>query len=446
MELNIFYTHPYLAVGLTAFLSNILLGYIRENCQRFSFKWFFWIHASIPLLIYLRITVGVSGLFIPISIALAIAGQILGSRLRKKRITVNEQEKYDRIPDLGIIDIPSDIHDSNVMVALLNMGGPRTNDDVAQCQNHLFRDPLLIRFPLSSLLQPFFAWLLVKLRGHESKKRYALIGGGSPIFESTQKQGQALQEELKKRGRNIDVTFSFNYSEPFPEDTIKEIKEAGKKYILPISLYPHYSSATTGSNLFYLNKEAQRLYPDLKFLQSQPYFLNTAYINAFVDRIYEQIGPAESLDDFYLIFSAHGLPLYFLNEGDPYPFQIAQTVGNIVSKLKRKHSWVISYQSAVGPLQWLKPLTDSIISTLSKRGVKKLLIIPVSFVTDHIETLCEIDIEYRQFATDLGIEDFRMIKALECHPDFIGALADSVESALTKDVLSKSQLHYEQPA
>ena len=242
--------------------------------------------------------------------------------------------------------------------------------------------------------------------------------------------------ELKKRGRNIDVIFSFNYSPPFPADTIQEIKSKGKKFLLPLSLYPHYSRATTGSNLHYLNTAAQKYYPLLQLLPCPSYYLHDGYIQAFVDRINEAIKPGESLEDFYVIFSAHGLPEYFLLEGDPYPFQISQTAAKILAKLRRDKNWAISYQSAVGPLKWMKPTTEDIIRVLSERGIKKLLLVPISFVGDHIETTCEIDMEYRDFATKLAIEDYRMSKAIECHPGFISALADCVEESLStpKDI------------
>ncbi len=423
--------HPYWTIAFTAFLVNIPLGYIRENTPKFSLSWLFWIHASIPLIIYLRISLHINPWFIPVGILLAIGGQILGSRLRKKRMNVADKEKLEQIPrDLITPGIFPSVKDEEVLVALLNMGGPKTNEDVPDFQRRLFNDTQLIRFPLSSLFQSFFAWALVTFRGKASQERYQLIGGGSPIFESTQKQVACLREELKKRGRNFDVTFSFNYSPPLPEETIAEAKRLNKKYIFPVSLYPHYSAATTGSNVHYLKKAAQKDFPELKFLPLPDYHLHPSYINGFVDRIYQQLKPGESLDDFYLIFSAHGLPLYNLTEGDPYAFQISQTTANILSKLNRDHNWTIGYQSAVGPLQWLKPSIESLLEALARRGIKKLMIVPLSFVSDHIETLCEIDIEYRKVAADLGIEDFRMTRALETHLGFIKALADAVESIL----------------
>ena len=345
-------------------------------------------------------------------------------------------KKKSSAPDLRL---PADQRiedDRQVTVVLLNMGGPRTNADVKPFLHNVFNDPILIRFPLSKILQPFFAWLLVTLRGKATEERYQLIGGGSPIYDSVKNQAQALQVELQKRGRALDVDFSFNYTEPLPADTIHQLKEAKKKYILPLSLYPHYSLATTGSNIHYLKEAAQRDYPELQFLSLPSYFLHGDYVQAFCDRIREQLKPGESLADFYLMFSAHGLPQYFLMEGDPYPFQISQTTALVLQKLNRRDRWVVCYQSDVGPLEWLKPTTEQTIRDLASRGITKVIVVPIAFVGDHIETICEIDMEYRQVAEGCGISDFRMSKAVECHPGFIKALADSVEEVLPRPISS----------
>ena len=419
----------YLILSLTAFWANIPMGYIRANCPQFSFRWLFWIHASIPLIIFMRVTLGTSQWFIPVCIFWAIAGQIIGGRWRRKRTSWQEAERLKQIPAIDPLNLKK-LDESQTTVVLLNMGGPRTNADVPDFQKRLFADPILIRFPLSFLFQRLFAWLLVTFRAKVAKERYQLIGGGSPIFASTERQARALQEELARRGRKTDVIFSFNYSAPFPEETISAVQRSGKKDVLLLSLYPHYSRATTGSNIYYLKKAARQIYPELQFTEAPAYYLHDGYIQAFVDRIYEQIKPGESLDDFYLIFSPHGLPLYSLVEGDPYAFQISQTVAKILTRLGRTTRWSIGYQSAVGPLQWLKPSLEDMLEAVLRRGFKKLLIVPVSFVTDHIETSCEVDIEYRQFAEKLGVQDFRMSKAVECHEGFIRALADSAEVTL----------------
>lgn len=419
----------YLILSLVALLVNIPMGYIRENCPKFSFRWLFWIHASIPLIIYMRVTLGTSKWFIPVCILLAIAGQVIGSRWRRSRRSWQEAERLKQIPRIDTPD-QNKLDESRTTVVLMNMGGPKTNSDVPGFQKRLFTDPILIRFPLSFLFQRLFAWLLVTFRAKAAMARYQLIGGGSPVFAATEAQTKALKDELGRRGRKVDVIFSFNYSVPFPEETIRAVEQSGKKDILLLSLYPHYSRATTGSNIHYLKKAASHICPEVQFTEAPAYYLHDGYIQAFVDRIHEQLKPGESLDDFYLIFSPHGLPLYSLVEGDPYAFLVSQTVAKILTKLGRITRWSIAYQSAVGPLQWLKPSVEDILEAVIRRGFKKLLIVPVSFVTDHIETSCEVDIEYRQFAEKFGVEDYRMSRAIECHPEFIRALADSVEAAL----------------
>jgi protoporphyrin/coproporphyrin ferrochelatase len=422
--------YSYLFISLVAFLINGAIGYIRASYPKYSTKWSWWGYASLPLLGSLFITDHISPWFIIPVFILSTWGLRMGGRMRLKRFTIEEHEQLEQIPDLNIPQNIS-IHPQAVTVALLNMGGPKTNDDVADFQKHLFNDARLIRFPLSFLFQRLFATLLIAFRLKAVKERYMQIGGGSPIYPSTIAQMQALKKELQRRGHDLDVIFSFNYSAPFPKDTVQEIKQKGKKHILPLSLYPHYSTATTGSNVFYLKEAAKLYYPELNFIPALSYHLHDGYIEAFVDRVNEEVKSGESLDDFYLIFSAHGLPLYFLTEGDPYPFLISQTTAAILSKLKRTENWTISYQSSVGPLQWMKPSTDETLAALKRRGITKVLIIPVAFVGDHIETIHEIDIEYREMAHKLGIKDYRMSKAIETHPKFIAALADTVERSLS---------------
>ncbi len=326
--------------------------------------------------------------------------------------------------------LPSGIRDEEILVAAMNMGGPKDIASVEPFLRRLFNDPLIIRFPFA---QSLFADWLIRKRLKDVEHRYGLIGGGSPILKSSLQQVDALAHEFKKRGRNLDVQLSFNYSDPLPEEVIGIAKEKGKKYILPLSLYPHFSNSTTASNIFYLKETAQKNYPELQFLSCLPYHLYDGYIQAFADRIHAAVGPGEYLDDFFLLFSAHGTPQYFINEGDPYAFLVSQSVSRITQKLNRHHQWTVSYQSEVGPLKWLRPSTLETLEALGKEGIRRIIVVPISFVTDHIETLCEIDMEYREDAEKkFGFTDYRMSKAIESHPAFISALADCVEASLTK--------------
>ena len=331
--------------------------------------------------------------------------------------------------DLQLLPVlPIGARDQDIMVAALNMGGPKDIASVEPFLRKLFNDRLIIRFPFA---QSLFADLLIRSRLKDVQHRYGLIGGGSPILKSSLAQVDALGTELKKRGRNLDVQLSFNYSDPLPEEVIGIAKAKKKKYVLPLSLYPHFSQSTTASNIFYLKQAARKIYPELQFLSCLPYHLYDGYIQAFVDRIQETLKPGESLDDFYLLFSAHGTPVYFVTEGDPYTFLVAQTVSRLTQQLGRQHQWAIAYQSDVGPIKWIKPTTPGTLKELGQKGIRKVIVVPIAFVSDHIETLCEIDMEYREEAEkNFGFTDYRMSKALECHPGFISALAGCAQASL----------------
>jgi ferrochelatase len=422
----------YFVTFLALFAVNVPLGYWLLGTQKFSDRWLTVMGASALLLIYLNSNLPSPWAGLIVSVIVSAIGQNTGRSLRQQSMTVDEREELAQIPNLRL-DKAGALDTRDVTVVLLNMGGPKTNADVKDFLHRIFLDPLILRFPLSKLLQPFFAWLIVTLRWKVTAERYQKIGGGSPIYSSTQAQVMALRDELKRRGRNLDVTYCFNYSEPLPATVLKEMAAQKKKYLLPLSLYPHYSKATTGSNLAYLKMAAAEILPKLKFLPVADYSLHPDYVKALADRVREQVKEGESLEDFYLLFSPHGLPQYFLNEGDPYPFLISQTAAAVLVELNRHDRWSLAYQSDVGPVEWLKPSTGNMISALARRGVKKLIVIPIAFVSDHIETLCEIDIEYRHQAETEGIADFRMSRAVETHPGFISALADTVERLLPAD-------------
>lgn len=417
-----------LTINVIVFLTSFLGGVSRALQPKFSLKWSLGFYIPLIPLIFICWTKHVPWYWVIVNLIVFYAGQKMGEKFQENSLSFEEIEQLEQIGDLQLSrELPEFVEDKEVAVVLMNMGGPVTQEDIEPFLRRLFNDSLIIRFPFA---QSFFADLLIRLRLKQVKQNYQLIGGGSPILKSSLAQMTALAEELHKRGRDLQVFLSFNYSDPLPEKTIAEIKASGRKRILPLSLYPHFSFSTTASNIFYLKEEAKANYPEAHFLESYSYHLYDGYIQSFVDRIHEAIKSTESLDDFYLLFSAHGTPMYFVNEGDPYAYLIAQTISRITGNLKRAHHWSISYQSAVGPLIWLKPSTEATLKALARRGVKKIIVIPISFVTDHIETLCEINIEYRHVAETEGIEDYRMSKAIECHPAFISALADCVENSL----------------
>ena len=421
-----FFIFNILFLILIAFISGLFCA----RQAKFSSSWFQGIYIPFVVLIIICWMFQAPWFWVIIQFILQVLALVFAIRYQTKRLTQESIECMEQIPDLQLSrKLPANLKDEDIVVVLMNMGGPINIAEVEPFLRRLFNDPLILRFPFA---QSFFADLLIRSRLKAVQARYQLMGGGSPILASSLKQVSALAQELEKRGRKISVLLSFNYTVPLPIETIDEIKKMKKRHILPVGLYSHFSNSTTASNIFYLKKEAKKNYPQLQFLESYSYHLHEGYIQAFVDRIQEALKPGENLDDFYVLFSAHGTPLYFLNEGDPYAFLVSQTVSRILGVLNRKYNWSISYQSSVGPLLWLKPSTDAMLAALGSRGIRKMIIVPISFVTDHIETICEIDIEYREVAHKEGIEDFRMTKAVECHPGFINALADCVESSLSK--------------
>jgi ferrochelatase len=420
----------YFVIAVFSFLINIPFGVFRERTLKFSAAWFFWIHASIPLMIYLRLSLGTSPFFIPVCIGLAILGQVIGSRWMRRAMSIAETERLRQVSDIDVRKPSSNPSNLPTAVVLLNMGGPNDQNDVAPFLLRLFSDPRLIRFPGGAAFQPLLARLIVLFRSTEARRRYALIGGGSPVIKSTEAQRTALADELARRRKALPVFTAFNYSHPDSTDAAQAIKAKGITRIVPISLYPQYAMATTGSSVAALKSAINAQEISTEILPVPDYSQHPAYIEAISVRIRECLRAAESLDDFYLLFSAHGLPLYTAAEGEQYPSRIAATTALVLSQLNRRTHWSISYQSAAGPLLWLRPYTEDIIPALARRGVKKLIVVPVSFISDHIETLCEVDIEYRELAVAQGITDFRMSRAVEAHPLFIKALADSIESAL----------------
>ena len=421
-----FFIFNILFLVVVAFLAGL-------SCARqtkFSSSWFQNIYIPFIVLVIICWMFQAPWFWVIIQFVLQVIALNLGMRYQRKRLTIEDIDRIEKVSDLQLSrSLPAHCKDEDIAVVLMNMGGPSNIAEVEPFLRRLFNDPLILRFPFA---QSFFADLLIRSRLKEVQARYQLIGGGSPLLASSIKQVEALSKELQQRGRKIAIFLNFNYSAPLPLETIAEIKKAGRKYILLLGLYPHYSLSTTASNIFYLKEEAKKNYPRAQFLESYSYHIYEGYVQAFVDRIKESLKPNESLNDFYLLFSAHGTPFYFLEEGDPYSFLVSQTISQILGSLKRQDHWSISYQSAVGPLLWLQPSTDAMLKTLARKGVEKLIVVPISFVTDHIETLCEIDMEYRHMAQEVGIKDFRMTKAIECHPGFINALADCIEKSLAK--------------
>ncbi len=310
-------------------------------------------------------------------------------------------------------------------VVLLNLGGPEDLSSVRPFLYNLFSDRDII--PLGpKFMQKPLAWLISTMRAPKTRRAYALIGGSSPILKITFEQARALQKALAEEGLQTEVFVGMRYWRPFIEDAVKKAQQMGFKRIFGLSLYPQYSRATTGSSLRAFQSAC--LASGFQCRVVKQWYDNPYYIQALalsIKKVLKDLPPQGTC----LLFSAHGLPVKFIEQGDPYKDQIEQTVSLVLEELKKDTPMPeivqISYQSRTGPMQWLEPYTDDAIRKCAFRDLKRVVVVPVSFVSDHIETLYEIDILYKDLAEHCGVELFRT-EALNTQPYFINALKDIV--------------------
>ncbi|MBP1727862.1 MAG: hemH [Deltaproteobacteria bacterium] len=302
-------------------------------------------------------------------------------------------------------------------VLLLQMGGPDSLDAVRPFLLNLFTDREIIKIG-PAWLQPLIARIIVKKRAAHVEENYSLIGGKSPLRELTEEQARSLEQVL---GDNYRCFVAMRYWRPSTIEALAAIRKAGIKDITAVSLYPHYSRATTGSSIKELKKVLAESKVDFKVRYIDSFYNDSGYIDAMAEKIREGLQQFHPLAEVELLFSAHSLPQSFIDEGDPYLAQIEESVRLIMQQFTVPHH--LSFQSRAGPVKWLEPSTDDMLKKLAGSGVKNLLVVPLSFVSDHIETLHEIDIEYSKKAWELGIAKFARMPSLNSSPRFIEALA-----------------------
>ncbi|KAJ3709280.1 hypothetical protein LUZ61_012985 [Rhynchospora tenuis] len=322
-------------------------------------------------------------------------------------------------------------------VLLLNLGGPENLDDVQPFLFNLFADPDIIRLPrLFKFLQKPLAKLISVLRAPKSKEAYASIGGGSPLLRITNEQAEALKKSLQEKKFHADIYVGMRYWHPFTEEAIDQIKKDHITKLVILPLYPQFSISTSGSSIRVLNDifREDGYFEGLPISIIESWYQRDGYIKSMADLIEKELLSFPNSDEVMIFFSAHGVPVSYVEEaGDPYKVQMEDCVSLIIHELKSrgvKNSHVLAYQSRVGPVQWLKPYTDELIVELGQQGVKSLLAVPISFVSEHIETLEEIDMEYKELALESGIENWGRVPALNCTSSFISDLANLVIEAL----------------
>jgi protoporphyrin/coproporphyrin ferrochelatase len=333
-------------------------------------------------------------------------------------------------------------------IVMMNLGGPKTLDDVGPFLMQLFEDREIIQLPIQDFLGPFIA----KRRTPAVRKLYEEIGGGSPILEWTELQGREMAarlDDLSPETAPHHFYVAFRYIEPTSEDALLKMKADGVRRAIAFTQYPQFSCATTGSSLNELWRASERLGLEEEFDWSviDRWPAHPGFVEAMTRTVRTglELFDPEERDDVLILFSAHSLPLKVINRGDPYPQEIGATVHEVMTRLDFSHEYLLAYQSEVGPVDWLGASTEKVIRMLGEKGQKNVLVVGVAFTTDHIETLSEIDIEYGDLAREVGIQKFERAPALNDDPVFLDALADIVNDHLERGEACSKQYNFRCP-
>ena len=310
-----------------------------------------------------------------------------------------------------------------IAVILFNLGGPDKLDNVEPFLFNLFNDPAILNLP--SFIRYPLAKLISKKRAPIAKNIYKEIGGSSPILKLTQDQAVSLEKSLNNNQKSFDykVFITMRCWHPRASKTVKMVKDFNPSEIVLLPLYPQYSAATSGSSILEWKEIAKKNNLNINTSIICCYPEKDKFIKAHTELIRKKI---EGINNFKLIFSAHGLPEKNIKNGDPYQWQVEQSVKKIMEGINDINiDYVLSYQSRVGPLKWIGPSTEGVIVENSKKG-KHLVIVPIAFVSEHSETLVELDIEYEKLARKNGCKNYTRIKALGINEYFIESLSDLI--------------------
>ncbi|HET7208256.1 MAG TPA: ferrochelatase [Terriglobales bacterium] len=319
-------------------------------------------------------------------------------------------------------------------VVLFQLGGPDTLEAIEPFLYNLFCDPDIIDFPFARIGRKPLAKLISTTRAKRVQHHYSVIGGGSPIRRFTEQQARALESALEDAGLDAFCFVAMRYWHPFTEEAIAQLRAARCDEVVLLPLYPQYSSTTTGSSL----NEWNRLFRgDMPVYCVETFYRNELYIKALVEKVEEALLRFPDRERAELVFSAHSVPVSVVEKGDPYQRQIEETVELVMQRGGWNNHHQLCYQSKVGASKWLQPSLHSTLRRLSEQDTKDVCVVPISFVSDHVETLGEIDHEAREAAKSLGIERFVMSAGLNDSPTFIAALADIVLGVLGVGLASK---------
>lgn len=315
-----------------------------------------------------------------------------------------------------------------IAVVLFNLGGPDGPDSVRPFLKNLFNDPAIIYAPWP--VRPLLAELISRTRGPKAAKEYAKMGGGSPIVPETEAQAQALVAALKAAAPDDEFAcfLAMRYWHPFTHEAVKAVKDWQADEIVLLPLYPQFSTTTTGSSLKAWRDAGGGEARAICCFPTEPEF-----VEAHAGLIRQAFEAAGQPDNVRVLYSAHGLPEITIERGDPYRWQVEQTVAAVAARLPELSDHLTCFQSKVGPLEWIKPATEDAVREAADQG-KHIILSPIAFVSEHIETLVELDEEYRELAAEHGASGYTRVPALGVQEAFVGALARLTLDALAGGV------------
>jgi protoporphyrin/coproporphyrin ferrochelatase len=312
-------------------------------------------------------------------------------------------------------------------IVLFQLGGPDTLDAIQPFLFNLFCDPDIIDFPFARIGRRPLAKLIATTRAKKVQHHYSVIGGGSPIRKFTEIQATALSARLNSLGVNAQCFVAMRYWHPFIAQAIQQLRASNCDEVVLLPLYPHYSSTTTGSSL---NEWNRHFRGEIPVHRVEAFYRDDLYLDALVEKVDKALARFPASNRAEILFSAHSLPQSIIDKGDPYQRQIEESVQLLMHRGGWTNHHRLCYQSKVGASKWLQPSLHRTLRDLSAEKVRDVCVVPVSFVSDHVETLGEIDHEARAAAHRLGIRQFEMTEGLNDSPKFINALAQLVLRAV----------------
>ncbi len=315
-------------------------------------------------------------------------------------------------------------------VVLFNLGGPDSPEAVEPFLRNLFNDPAIIALP-GILRGPIAYWIATR-RAPLAREIYARIGGRSPIVAETEAQARTLETALADANIEAKAFIAMRYWHPRSDETAAAVKAWAPDRIVLLPLYPQHSTTTTASSLADWQRAARKAGLTVPASRVCCYPWDEGFAAAQAALIAAAIEQQKPGVDYRLLLSAHGLPKRTVLRGDPYQWQVEKTAQAIVDRLGTTLDWQVCYQSRVGPLEWIGPATDAEIRRAGQDG-KGLIVAPIAFVSEHSETLVELDIEYAKLAREAGVPDYLRVPAVGTAPGFIAGLAKLVRRALAED-------------